>query len=223
MTTFLEAHRVFSHLYLLSPGPSPISIRDQMLRGRLIVEELNHEKIINKDKDKHLLVVGGGAGGVTASMFAAMNSIRTTLVEKELECFLVQKRSSRYIHPNQYDWPVDHYTGENDFLNTPLIFRANTAEEVANDWEVQLGMFAKTNDDYCTLMFNTEITNIQVISDTLGNDLSLRVTFNNAEVYNFSAVIWATGAGSEDCQFRDSDDTPVYEGIKFWDKDQFVS
>jgi len=101
MTTFLEAHRVFSHLYLLSPGPSPISIRDQMLRGRLIVEELDHEKIINKDKP--LLVVGGGAGGVTAAMFAAEKSIHTTLVEKKLACFSVQKLSSRYIHPNQYD------------------------------------------------------------------------------------------------------------------------
>jgi hypothetical protein len=88
-------------------------------------------------------------------------------------------------------------------------------------------MFATTNA-HCQLRPNTEITNIQVISDTLGNDLSLQVTFNNVtsnnvEVYNFSAVIWATGAGSEDCQFRDSDDTPVYEGIKFWDNDQFQS
>ena len=220
MTPFLEAHRVFSRFYLLSPGPSPISIRDQMLRGRLIVEELIHKEIINKDKP--LLVVGGGAGGVTAAMFGAEQRIRTTLVERKRACFSVQKLSSRFIHPNQYDWPVDHYTRKDVLFHTLLPFEANKAEELANRWELELGMFAKTNI-YYQFMPNTEITNIQVISDTLGNDLSLQVTFNNAEVYNFSAVIWATGAGSEDCQFRDSDDTPVYEGIKFWDNDQFES
>jgi thioredoxin reductase len=220
MTPFLEAHRVFSRFYLLSPGPSPISIRDQMLRGRLIVEELNHEEIINKDKP--LLVVGGGAGGVTAAMFAAQNSIPTTLVERKRACFSVQKLSSRFIHPNQYDWPVDHYTEKEVLFRTPLIFRANKAKEVANDWETQLGMFATTNA-HCQLRPNTEITNIQVISDIAGNDHLLRVTFNEAEVHNFSAVIWATGAGSEDCQFRRNDGRPVYEGIKFWDNDQFAS
>jgi hypothetical protein len=107
--------------------------------------------------------------------------------------------------------------------------------KLAIGWETELGMFATTND-YCQFMFNTEITQIQVISDTLSNDLSLQVTFNNVtfnndEVLNFSAVIWATGAGSEDCQLtsktrktrKTRKPIPVYQGIKFWDNDQFVS
>jgi hypothetical protein len=192
-----------------------------------------HKEIINKDKP--LLVVGGGAGGVTAAMFAAGSSIDTTLVERKRACFSVQKRSSRLIHPNQYDWPVDHYIKEHVLFDTHLIFRADKAVKLAIGWETELGMFATTND-YCQFMFNTEITQIQVISDTLSNDLSLQVTFNNVtfnndEVLNFSAVIWATGAGSEDCQLtsktrktrKTRKPIPVYQGIKFWDNDQFVS
>ena len=224
MTPFLEAHQVFSRLYLLSPGPGPISIRDQMLRGRLIVEELIAENIINQDKP--LLVVGGGAGGVTAAMFAAQNSIHTTLVERERELFSVQRDSSRFIHPTQYDWPVDHYREDNNFwkhLLIPLPFAANTSREFVRDWYEIVSQFANDTPNVFRIMFDTKIINIRVVGDINDGDILLQVTFNNAEVYCFSAVIWATGAGSEDCQFRNHDGIPVYEGIKFWDNDQFES
>ena len=224
MTPFLEAHQVFSHFYLLSPGPGPISIRDQMLRGRLIVEELIHKKIINKDNP--LLVVGGGAGGVTAAMFAAESSIDTTLVERKRVCFSVQRHSSRFIHPTQYDWPVDHYREDNNFwkrLRIPLPFAAKTSREFVRDWYEIVSQFANDKPNVFRPMLNTTIINIRVVGDINDSDILLQVTFNNAEVYCFSAVIWATGAGSEDCQFRNHDGTPVYEGIKFWDNDQFES
>jgi thioredoxin reductase len=195
-----------------------------MLRGRLIVEELIAENIINQDKP--LLVVGGGAGGVTAAMFAAQNSIPTTLVEREWEPFSVQRHSSRFIHPTQYDWPVDHYIEGSAFWNglpMPLPFGPNNCRVIVSNWYKIVSQFANNNQNVFRLMLNTTIINIRVVGDINDGDILLQVTSNKAEVYNFSAVIWATGAGSEDCQFRNHDGIPVYEGIKFWGNDQFES
>jgi hypothetical protein len=197
-----------------------------MLRGRLIVEELIAANIINEDQP--LLVVGAGAGGVTAAMFAAENNIHTTLVEKEPKAFSVQRRSSRQIHPVQYDWPVNHYIEGNAFWNglrMPLPFTVNESQQLTTNWNLILRDFANTNAIF-RLMFNTEITEINVIeirNIICDKPKSLRVTFdNNAHSDNFSAVIWATGAGAEDCQFR-LDGVPRYEGIRFWHYDQFES
>ena len=56
----LDAHELDAYFYLLS-GPRPISIRDQMLRGVLLVKRLIEAGEISEDKP--LLVIGAGAGG----------------------------------------------------------------------------------------------------------------------------------------------------------------
>ncbi len=69
----LDAHEILPGLYTISGGPSPISIRDQMLRGWLVVERLRLNQLIHDRAS--LLVVGAGAGGVTAAIWAADTKI----------------------------------------------------------------------------------------------------------------------------------------------------
>jgi hypothetical protein len=59
--------------------------------------------------DCQLIVIGGGAGGVSAAIEAARSGVRTLLFEKTKMPFLTQSSATRFIDPTQYDWPVGHF------------------------------------------------------------------------------------------------------------------
>src|SRR5438093_1204947 len=104
---FLDAHRLGEFIYTIS-GPSPISIRDQMLRSVTIVHRLIEAGEIGRSRP--LVVVGAGAGGATAAIEAATQGVSTVLVESASQAFLRQAHAAtRVIDPTQFDWPVDHY------------------------------------------------------------------------------------------------------------------
>jgi hypothetical protein len=103
----LDAHRRATFYYTIS-GPLPISIRDQILRGLMIVDRLQQVQEIGPQRQ--LLVIGAGAAGATAAIEAARRGVPTFLVERADNAFLRQvNTSTRVLDPTQYDWPVDHY------------------------------------------------------------------------------------------------------------------
>jgi len=103
----LDAHREDTLQYLIS-GPEPISIRDQMLRGALVVQRLRDAGEISPARP--LLVEGAGAGGATAALMAADQGVPTVLVERGAGAFQAQSlATSRWLNPTQYDWPLDHH------------------------------------------------------------------------------------------------------------------
>jgi hypothetical protein len=141
MDPVLDAHGVLPGFYLISGGPSPISIRDQMLRGWLVVQRLLQNRLIHSDAP--LLVVGAGAGGVTAAVWAAENQVRTLLVDRAAAPFGVQKRATtRFLNPTQYDWPVDHWpSGVFPWLPShvglPLPYPSDWAADLAVLWTTE--------------------------------------------------------------------------------------
>ncbi|MGF6924275.1 hypothetical protein [Paraburkholderia sp. 40] len=81
-----------------------ISIRDNIVRSRMVVQSLLQAKMLTKDTT--LLVVGAGAAGASAAMAAAAKKVPTTLVDANLLPFSTQTAcDTRYIAPCEYDWP----------------------------------------------------------------------------------------------------------------------
>src|SRR5437879_3176765 len=102
----LFAHHVTPLLFDIGSRLSPASIRDQMIRGKLIADRAREERLIGPTRP--LLVIGAGAGGATAALVASMSGVPTLLVDSAPRPFSVQAScSTRYVDPTQYDWPVD--------------------------------------------------------------------------------------------------------------------
>jgi len=81
----LDAHQVVPGFFVISGPLAPISIRDQMIRGQLLVERLLEKRTIvptgniGPDSKFGVVIVGAGAAGVTAAITAA-NSLVSALV-----------------------------------------------------------------------------------------------------------------------------------------------
>ena len=85
----LDAHREDPHHYVIS-GPAPISIRDQMLRGVTLIDRLLEAGEIGTQRA--LAVIGAGAGGASAAIYAAARRISTTLIERAADVCLKEGR-----------------------------------------------------------------------------------------------------------------------------------
>ena len=139
----------FRPLEFTISGPlSPISIRDQMIRAQCFVDLAIKAEVIGADRP--LLVVGAGAAGATAAMWAARKGVRTLLVDQKKHAFTRQKDCfSRAIHPYQYDWPrkVWRQTAfpPADGRKMPLPWKAAPAAMIADIWQFELDTLAESN------------------------------------------------------------------------------
>ena len=220
----LDAHRVLPRLYLISGGASPISIRDQILRGWLVIDRLRQTAQLSAGR--RLLVVGAGAGGATAAITAAGRGIETTLVDAEPAPFGLQRRSAtRFLDPTQYDWPVDHW-GQGSFswstqhVAFPMPFPAAWADQLAMLWVSVLASSLISFPKLLTFRANTRVIDLD---PRPSHGKHLRATFGGGTAGDFDTVIWAAGAGRENCQIVSSSKAPVYQGRSFWSTDPLAS
>jgi hypothetical protein len=146
---FLAQH-VVAELWADIGGPiAPVSIRDQMIRGEKLAEAAAELGVIGRNRP--LLVIGGGAAGVTAALAAHQRGVPTLLVESQAALFSRQSQcTTRWIDPAQYDWPHGwHKTGSYPVgppptfthpspaaipPKPPLPWTANFAKQVATSW-----------------------------------------------------------------------------------------
>src|SRR5208337_4478478 len=139
--SFLIAHQVYPNFFNLSGPLAPISIRDQMVRAQAIVEDAIAEGLIGPP-DRPLLVVGAGAAGAAAAIWAADHRVPTTLIDRGPSAFTLQAAcTTRRIDPSQYDWPVDHWVTP-DFPCVPFPTAMRWSETfshlLAAGWQAQL-------------------------------------------------------------------------------------
>lgn len=108
---YLDAHRYLPKLNLFALSGerlSPVGIRDQLLRGKFIVNALLKDHVVGLKKP--LLIVGAGAAGVSAALWAVENGALVTLVDRESFPFSRQRHcTTKSINLVQYDWPIDHW------------------------------------------------------------------------------------------------------------------
>ena len=144
---FVDAHQIDA-LELTLGGVVPVSIRDQMLRGRVLVERIHELGLIGDGR--RLLVVGAGAGGATAAVVAADLGVDVVLVDAAPLAFSRQAGcNTRWVDPVHYDWPVLAW-GAGSWPPTvtprfpwpsrpfPFSFGANDAASLAATWQAEL-------------------------------------------------------------------------------------
>ncbi len=221
----LDAHKILPGLYRISGGPSPISIRDQMVRGWLVADRLLHNHFLARND--RLLVVGVGAGGVTAALRCASEQINTVLIDALNNPFWLQKNApTRFLNPTQYDWPLDHWHQATfpwlaSHARTPLPYPAGDSGVLAANWEVVFRKALSNRPAFLTFDGDTNVTLI----DPDVSPPNLAVTFEGSrqDTQLFDAVIWAAGPGREECRlFRDGSPDPIHEGRAFWSRDPFT-
>jgi len=203
-----------------------------MLRGRLFVERALRNGLLQRSAEP-FLVVGAGAGGANAAIFAASQQIPTHLIDNNNAPFSTQHGSARWIHPMLYDFPADHcdtkqYPLRRTVPPCELSWSANTANVVANEWLRQLG---DAIIDYPHLKFEPHTRPIAQPQFDSAGKLFLRVKTEppfshvqpESEIY-FQQVLFALGPGPERTYLRPKNGPPhKTRGYSFWKDDPFGS
>jgi hypothetical protein len=223
MDPFLLTHRVRDGLYDIGPHLSPISIRDQMIRGYTLVTRAIRENIIGPKKP--LLIVGAGAAGATAAMIAAARGVETTLLERSSNAFRLQAgNQSRILNPTIYDWPAEHFA-VSKFPWTgprfPLSWEADTSLQIAVGWEAKFNDEVEDNE-LLTFVPNMLVDRPAKLFRKRRTGL-IKVYFKSEAgtdrkgPFFFAMVISCIGAGPEVVTIGD------YRGKRFWDSDAFAN
>jgi hypothetical protein len=228
---FLTAHQWGElAVFDLASRLTTISIRDQMVRARMLADRLPRwleQRDGVRFRDGRILVVGGGACGLTAAVALAEQKLKVDVVERQPEPFHVQAScTSRWVDPTQYDWPMDHWrrasfpwppTPRSRF---PFPWSANfAAQTVAKQWIPLLDNHSASLQGILRLDYGLlagqprprpsgrlEVEFFEVASkQSLGFD-------------EFTAVVLAFGFGAERCNL---DGSPHFRGFPFWESDTF--
>ncbi len=223
----LTAHAVSDDLFEIGGEFAPASIRDQMVRARLVVDRLIENGRIGM-KGPDLLIIGAGSTGLTAAIRAASLGVRTVVVDEGKPGFRLRKCTSRDVEPTLYDWPASHWPearfpwgGE----KMPLTWEAGKANQIAIRWNNQLRAWKRLLGKLLVIHYGTTArlsSNVPAPSRT-PSDL-VEVSCVNTAVHppqKFGAVVSCIGWGQESCEGLSTPYRFNYRGYYFWDKDRF--
>ena len=108
----LAEHLIAPCVFDLRHRFSPVSLRDQMVRARMLIDRACLTGLIDHH-DRNLLVVGAGATGASAAKWAATRLVKTRLVDETKTPFRRQQGvATRWVSPTMYDWPASHWNKE---------------------------------------------------------------------------------------------------------------
>lgn len=219
----LDAHRLAPGLFSLGFPLSPISIRDQLIRGTQLGKRLQPAAHGGRD----VLVVGAGVGGVCAAVILAIRGFRVDLVENATMPFSVQATANtRYLDPWQYDWPV--MTKAPSVWPSPLSYAANNGRALHRRWSRELAHWVSLLGAL-SVHYSTQITALASLSH--GGRSRLRASLKPLGTRHFDFVILAAGFGSEKSSLPASSAAklpppapgvvPTVSTPRFWDRDTF--
>jgi hypothetical protein len=218
---FLLSHIVRPLHFDIGGNISPVSIRDQMIRGRVIIDRAYQQGLI--DLDRWLLVIGAGAAGVTAAIQGASYGVTTILIEQNPFPFGRQSLCrTRWICPTQYDWPIDHWLkGQFPWPGAgppmPLPWSADYSNLLAALWNRELNV-ARSSYKNLTLLSNTVVDRSMCEPDgafKVKNDLLEVHLIPYGGRYEFGMALSCVGPGEERHKVND------YAGFQFWETDPF--
>ena len=212
---FLLCHACGPYEFTIAGPLTPVSIRDQMIRAKMFADRAVERGIISPSRD--LLVVGGGAAGVTAAIRAAQLGIKTTLVEASHHCFGRQKGcTTRWVDPAQYDWPADHWDrGMYPWAPPPmpLPWGAQISSVIAAVWERE---FRRAQARFRNLKFLPRTTVISIAYNTRSNDLAVMLS-GSVRPASYGAALICVGFGMEKASLG------TYSSFQYWDSDPLES
>ncbi|NED66130.1 FAD-dependent oxidoreductase [Streptomyces sp. SID10244] len=240
----LLGSKVAPNVFDLSSGQYHVSLRDQVVRGRLLIGD-----IISMDPDfSSLLVVGGGVAGLAAAVAAAEAGKQVVVLEKS--DYPLSKQvgvHSRFVGPFMYEWPwkfsrsqvyppVDESCWPK-FPGCPTITSPDPIS--ADEFAKQIGLWFNK-----ALGVNPCLHLAVKLTDSLQERVQvfLKTEFSSAGVLDLADMNWhddsqplgsikpayivlAAGMGVENCSLPEHDGTSVvsgrlFHGTPFWKDDQ---
>ncbi|HEY2117177.1 MAG TPA: NAD(P)-binding protein, partial [Candidatus Angelobacter sp.] len=217
--TFLEAHKVGPLQFAISAPLTPISIRDQMVRAKMFVDRAVGEALIGPARP--LFVVGAGAGGVAAAVYAARQGVPTSVIEILGDPFGLQSKCfSRLVNPTQYDWPADHWSHaifpwRNPVM--PLPWAAARANRIAAAWK---NIFNNTQRHFpLTVHYFSQLTSRTFSAPRQDLEIIFEKDFGTPATrfitQRFGAALFAVGFGQERSSIG------PYKAFDFWETEDF--
>lgn len=107
------ALKVKQNVFDVSSWLRHVSIRDQVIRARLLVRDLVEANQLS-DGDE-VLIIGAGAAGLSLARACSLNGVRTTVIDKNNDILSLWKGvTERYVGPYMYEWPTSFH-GDQQF------------------------------------------------------------------------------------------------------------
>jgi len=172
--------------YVLGSYSVRVTFHSQQTRAFNLIWALFDQKLIVKGS--RIGIVGGGLAGMTAAAAAKLKGCDVFLYESEAQLMSLQRgNSTRYIHPNIYDWPLkDSEVDKTDLpcLNWSAAKADEVIEQIEQEWELlKEGIKVKTN---------------RKVSKVFGYEGQPRIDINDPfDIEKFDCVILAAGFGVE--------------------------
>ena len=234
MDPFLSTlQRADRGVFDLCTGLSTIAIRDQMVRAIMLADRLPawlEQEHGGDHKQWPVLMIGGGACGMTAAVALARQGFRVLVIDRNRVPFTVQRNcTTRWLDPTQYDWPLDHWRRQRFRWSTnhrqpPFPWQAARASGIVrNQWVprlrthrnavgLNLRFLGETDADLDTIQIRVSQPNLLSL-DLVNLQTSIRQTLGP-----FGAIVLAAGFGAERCTLPGS---PQFVGFPFWRTDTF--
>lgn len=223
MDPFLLTYQVGqeSRLYDISSGLQPLSIRDQMFRGHMVVQRALADGLIYAGQPNPVLIIGAGVAGAVAALTAVENRVKTVLVEAEVPFVRQIQCRSRFVCPTQYDWPAPHWT-KSKYPWTgrplPLVWNSNSARAVVQAWGSRLKLEEINNPGLLKVRSGLRFLRSVVAADGQSVEAYFDPPLRD-EPLRCSLVVSSAGMGEEKHWVPDQD--PTYVGYAFWALDEF--
>jgi len=107
------AYKVAPYIFDISSTLDHVSIRDQIVRAQILVNDLVTSGQLNKEKGDEILIIGGGVAGISAALAAIEKQVNATVLEVNQNLFELQSKvHTRFIGPYMYEWPADYYNDQ---------------------------------------------------------------------------------------------------------------
>ena len=132
MDSFLAHHRISDQEYEIGGGFLNVSVRDMMLRARLLIDRL--VKLRNLQPGQRILIVGAGVSGITAALRAA-EKYRLKPVVVEQDAVPLQRFAActtRQLEPYLYTWPAPGWNEQ--AFPAPLGGDTGTPNTLVRQW-----------------------------------------------------------------------------------------
>ena len=225
---FLVTHQVGPAVFDIGGKLYPVSIRDQMVRGQSIIDRVIQAGFGAMGAE--LLVIGAGAAGASAAIEAASRGITTHLIDTAPLPFLRQAAcSTRWIHPHEYEWPLDHRsTPDYPYVGVPapyygppvpLPWSANWSDVLALGWSIRLHRAIASYSPRLSLHLGNRLS---AASPPVFNPRTRRWTVTRdppgSPVLSVGMILIAVGFGAERVEAP-----PAFRSLAFWETDPYRS
>jgi hypothetical protein len=189
----LLAFNVGSNQFDINRGLAYISMRDQVLRGRTLVNAAMGAALFDQRSespqedadapvDYDVTVLGAGVGGMSVALAAVEKGLRVLVIDKSQRCFeLLRSGTDRLLSTTVYDWPADHFS-EHAFPWLPGITRSGMkdefilkfpkhalrADELADHLQAQVQTITKKHPGNLRIAHGVEISGNRAIAPLAG-------------------------------------------------------